>query len=49
MDSSTGLPGFSNYARLDDFESDDECREWLAQQLNHFVNAFRPRLKAMAR
>lgn len=42
-------PGFASYARLGDFTSDDECRAWLAQQLNHFVNAFRPRLKAMAR
>jgi hypothetical protein len=41
--------GFASYARLDDFATDDECREWLAQQLNHFVNAFRPRLKAIAK
>ena len=41
-------PGFASYARLDDFASDEQCRDWLAQQLNHFVNVFRPRLKAMA-
>ncbi|WP_218938145.1 hypothetical protein [Billgrantia lactosivorans] len=41
--------GFASYAQLDDFATDDECRAWLAQQLNKFVNAFRPRLKAMAR
>ena len=41
--------GFASYARLGDFTSDDECRAWLALQLNHFVNAFRPRLKAMAK
>ncbi|MBS9405556.1 hypothetical protein KG088_18325 [Halomonas sp. TRM85114] len=42
-------PSFASYARLADFATDDECRDWLAQQLNHFVNAFRPRLKALAR
>ncbi|WP_019593001.1 hypothetical protein [Thioalkalivibrio sp. ALM2T] len=42
-------PGFASYARLADFASDDACREWLGQELNCFVNAFRPRLKAMAR
>ncbi|PYG04006.1 hypothetical protein D893_00554 [Thioalkalivibrio sp. ALE21] len=42
-------PGFSIYADLNDFETDEACREWLAQQLNRYVNAFRPRLKAMAR
>ena len=31
------------------FASNNECREWLACQLNHFVNAFRPQLKAMAK
>jgi len=41
--------GFASYARLDDFTNDEECRDWLVQQLNHFVNAFRPRLKAMAK
>ncbi len=41
--------GFVSYARLGDFDTDDECRAWLAQQLNHFVNAFRPRLRAMAK
>ncbi len=44
---SSGQPGYASYARLSDFASDDECREWLAQQLNQFVNALRPRLKAM--
>lgn len=39
--------GFASYARLGDFDSDDECRAWLAEQLNCFVNAFRPRLKAL--
>ncbi|MDT8880911.1 hypothetical protein RSO68_15695 [Halomonas saccharevitans] len=42
-------PGFASYARLSEFATDDDCRNWLAQQLNHFVNAFRPRLKAMIR
>ncbi|MGM0692754.1 MAG: hypothetical protein ACQEUN_05015 [Pseudomonadota bacterium] len=42
-------PGFASYARLGDFTSDDECRAWLAKQLNHVVNAFRPRLKAIAK
>lgn len=42
-------PGFASYARLGDFTSDDICREWLAQRLNHFVSAFRPRLKTMAK
>lgn len=46
---SSGELGFASYAQLSDFASDDECREWLAQQLNHFVNALRPRLKAMTR
>lgn len=32
-----------------DFASDNVCRERLGQELNHFVNAFRPRLKAMGR
>ncbi|MFC2991630.1 hypothetical protein [Halomonas tibetensis] len=44
---SSGQPGFAIYAQFSDFASDDECREWLAQQLNQFVNALRPRLKAM--
>lgn len=42
-------PGFASYARLADFGSADECRAWLAQQMNNFVNAFRPRLKEMTR
>ena len=46
---SSGQLGYASYAQLSDFASDDECREWLAQQLNHFVNVFRPRLKAMAK
>lgn len=41
-------PGFACYAQLGDFTNDDECRAWLEQQLNHFVNALRPRLKAIA-
>lgn len=41
--------GFACYARLGEFTNDNECRAWLAQQLNHFVNAFRPRLKAMVK
>ena len=41
--------GFASYTRLGDFTTDDQCRAWLAQQLNHFVNVFRPRLKAMAK
>ena len=46
---SSGELGFASYAQLSDFASDDECREWLAQQLNQFVNALRPRLKAMGK
>lgn len=46
---SNGELGFASYAQLSDFSSDEECRRWLACQLNHFVNTFRPRLKAMAR
>nr|WP_299242955.1 hypothetical protein [uncultured Halomonas sp.] len=38
---------FAIFARLDEFVTDDECREWLGNRLNHFVNVFRPRLKAM--
>ena len=49
MGSDPDRPGFAIDARLDDFSSDDECRAWLAQQLNLFVNVFRPRLKALAR
>ena len=44
---SSGELGFASYAQLSDFASDDECREWLAQQLNQFVNALRPRVKAL--
>ncbi|MCG5549497.1 hypothetical protein [Halorhodospira halochloris] len=49
MDGTAQRPGFSVYAKLNDFESDDECREWLISQLNRFVNAFRPRLKEMSK
>lgn len=52
MDRLQGDPerlGFASYAQLEDFTNDDECRTWLAQQLNHFANTFRPRLKVILR
>lgn len=42
-------PGFSIEHPLNQFDSDDACRQWLADTLNQFVNVFRPRLKALAR
>ncbi|ABM61926.1 hypothetical protein [Halorhodospira halophila] len=45
MDGTEERPGFAIYAQLDDFASDEACRAWLSEQLNRFVNAFRPRLK----
>ena len=42
-------PDFASYAKQTDFATDEECREWLAQQLNDFVNVLRPRLKAIKR
>lgn len=42
-----GKGTFIKAARLDtDFPDDDALREWLAQTLNAFVNALRPRMKA---
>lgn len=42
-------PGFYFEQPLNQFDSDDACRQWLADALNQFVNVFRPRLKALAR
>jgi hypothetical protein len=42
-------PGFYIEHPLNQFDSDDACRQWLADTLNQFVNTFRPRLKALAR
>jgi hypothetical protein len=42
-------PGFYIEQPLNQFDSDDACRQWLADTLNQFVNVFRPRLKALAR
>jgi len=42
-------PGFYIEHPLNQFDSDDACRQWLADTLNQFVNVFRPRLKALAR
>nr|WP_207124117.1 hypothetical protein [Halorhodospira abdelmalekii] len=48
MDATPDRPGYSLYAQLDEFDSDEACRDWLAKQLNVFVNVLRPRLKRMS-
>lgn len=48
MDGTPDRPGYALYAPLEDFESDEACRDWLASQLNAFINVLRPRLKEMS-